>query len=282
MSGPVFWELLTDRDREVLLTAAGSRIFRADAVLCMEGDPTTHVFILLSGWVKVTNATRDGREILVALYGGGNVFGEIAGRVTGYRTATVRAIGQVRTLVIGAERFEDFLDAHPAASRAYRKAIAQGQQAAYEYQRNQALSSAAQRLACLVLDLAGREGTADRDRAEIAPHLSQEELASLISASRSTVTRALREWRSMRIISTDQRHIEILDRARLLRIAGRLAGGNAMRSRPAPFGLRSRCAAKTRTSQPGRMRELCSGRGSLAPAPMCLGTRPPHIQHSHR
>jgi CRP/FNR family cyclic AMP-dependent transcriptional regulator len=191
-------------------------------VLCMEGDPTTHLFILLSGWVKVTNVTRDGREILVALYGGGSVFGEIAGRVTGYRTATVRAIGPVRVLVIGAERFEDFLDAHPAVARAYRQAIAQGQQAAYEYQRNQSQSSGAQRLACLLLDLAGQEGTPAPDRGEIASQLSQEELASLISASRSTVTRALREWRSRRIISTDQRRIEILDRMRLARIAGRL------------------------------------------------------------
>ena len=222
VSGPSFWELLAGRDRDGLLAAAGSRKFAADAVLCMEGDPTTHLFILLSGWVKVTNVTRDGREILVALYGSGSVFGEIAGRVTGYRTATVRAIGPVRALVIGAERFEDFLDAHPAAARAYRQAIAQGQQAAYEYQRNQALSSGAQRLACLLLDLVGQEGTPSPDRSEIAAQLSQEELASLISASRSTVTRALHDWRSRQIISTDQRRIEILDRMRLLRIAGRL------------------------------------------------------------
>jgi DNA-binding transcriptional MocR family regulator len=51
--------------------------------------------------------------------------------------------------------------------------------------------------------------------------LSQEELASLIAASRSTVTRALQGWRSRQIIGTDQRHIEILDRATLERLSGR-------------------------------------------------------------
>lgn len=221
MGESAFWELLSDRDREGLLAAARPRLFRTNAVLCMEGDPTTHVFILLSGWVKVTTVTRDDREILVALYRGGNVFGEIAGRVTGYRTATVRAIGQVKALVITAERFEDFLDAHPAAARAYRQAVATAQQAAHANQRDRALASGAQRLACLLLDLAKQEGATNPEHGETGPPLAQEELASLIGASRSTVTRALHDWRSRRIIGTDQRRIEILDRTRLRRIADR-------------------------------------------------------------
>jgi Crp-like helix-turn-helix protein len=53
--------------------------------------------------------------------------------------------------------------------------------------------------------------------------LSQEELASLIGAFRSTITRALYDWRSRNIIRTDQRDITILDRALLLRIACRSA-----------------------------------------------------------
>jgi CRP/FNR family transcriptional regulator, cyclic AMP receptor protein len=223
-----FWEHLEDKDRNALLAAARPRIFGPNAVLCMEGDLTTHVFILLSGWVKVTTVARDGREILVALINGGNVIGEIAGRVTGYRTATVQAIGAVHALIISAERFEDFLDAHRAAARAYRQAIAEVQRAAHEYQRNRALSSGARRLACLLLDLAGQQSASDRDGIAAAPPLSQEELASLIGASRSTVTRALHDWRSRRIIGTDQRRIEILDQVRLLRIAGRLAQERAL------------------------------------------------------
>jgi CRP-like cAMP-binding protein len=54
--------------------------------------------------------------------------------------------------------------------------------------------------------------------------LSQEELASLIGASRSTVTRALSNWRSRHMIRTHQRHITILDRAALRRVAGRSLG----------------------------------------------------------
>jgi CRP/FNR family transcriptional regulator, cyclic AMP receptor protein len=162
-------------------------------------------------------------ENVVALRGGGSIVGEIAGQVTGYRTATVQATGPVRALTVGAERFEDFLDAHPGAARVHRQITAAERRAAHDYQRNQSLSSGAQRLARLLLDLTERASGPNRDGTEAAPPLSQEDLASLIGASRSTVTRALHDWRARQIIGTDQRHIEILDRARLLAIAGRLA-----------------------------------------------------------
>ena len=187
----------------------------------MEGEPSTHVFVLLSGWVKVITVSRDGREILEALRGEGDLVGEIAGQVTGYRTATVQAVGTVRALIVGADRFEGFLDANPRAAHAYRQAMTQRARVAYEQQRSHALLSGAQRLAGLLLDLAGQQSDGSRGSAALPLPLSQEELASLIGASRSTVTRALREWRSRRIIGTDQRHIEILDRTSLLHIADR-------------------------------------------------------------
>lgn len=221
MHGPGFWELLDKEDREGLISAARSRLFPAGIALCMEGEPTTHVFILLSGWVKVITVTRDGREILEAVRGEGDVIGEIAGQVTGYRTATVRAIGTVRALIVGTRRFEGFLEAHPRAAQAYRQAMTEQLRVAYEQQRNHACLSGAQRLAGLLLDLAEQQNRVNRHSVTMPLPLSQEELASLIGASRSTVTRALHEWRSRYVIGTDQRHIEILDQTRLLRIAGR-------------------------------------------------------------
>jgi CRP/FNR family transcriptional regulator, cyclic AMP receptor protein len=220
--GPGFWGLLGEGDRAALMSAARSRVFPAGVMLCMEGEPTTHVFILLSGWVKVTTVTREGREVLEALRGDGDIIGEMAGQITGYRTATVRAIGTVRALIVGAEQLGDFLDAHQGAAHSYRQAMAERQQAAYEQQRGHAVLSGAQRLAGLLLDLAEQHDGERRNAGTTPLPLSQEELASLIGASRSTVTRALHEWRSRRIIGTNQRHIEILDQTRLLRIADRL------------------------------------------------------------
>lgn len=215
-----FWGLLGDGERASLMALSRPRTFSDSALLCMEGEPSTHVFVLLSGWVKIITVADDGREMLAALRGEGDFVGEIA-QVTGYRTATVQATGTVRALVVGAERFETFLDAHSGAARAYRHVMTEYQRAAHSSQRSMAISSGPRRLAVLLLDLAGRHGQRTDDGLRTALPLSQEELASLIGSSRSTVTRALSDWRSRRIISTHQRHITILDQPALRRISGR-------------------------------------------------------------
>lgn len=216
-----FWKLLGDRERESLRAIARPRVFADNAILCLEGEPTTHVFIVLSGWVKIITVTSEGRETLAALRGEGDVVGEIA-QVTGYRTATVQAIGTVRALIAAAEQFEAFLDAHPAADRSYRRVMTEYQRDAHSSQRSKTLSSGPQRLAALLLHLAEQHGERTESGLRTALPLSQDDLASLIGASRSTVTRALSDWRSRHIITTHPRHITILNHPALRRLAGRL------------------------------------------------------------
>lgn len=158
--------------------------------------------------------------MLAALRGEGDIVGEIA-QVTGYRTATIQALGTVRTLIVGADRFGRFLDAHVEAARAYRRAMTEYQRAAHSSQRNKSTASGSRRLADLLLDLAERHGSRTADGLRTALPLSQEELASLIGSSRSTVTRALSDWRSRKVITTHPRHVTILDQAALRWIAGR-------------------------------------------------------------
>ena len=219
-----FLGLLAGRDREALLAASRPQAFKSGTTLCMQGEPSTHVFILVSGWVKVITVTRDGREMLVGLRSAGDIVGEIAGQVTGYRTATIQAIGAAQALIVGTRQFGEFLDAHPGAAQAHRRVMAEQQRAAHEERRRHALASGPQRLACLLLDLVARHGEATETSLTAPLPLSQEEIASLIGTSRSTVTRALQDWRSRQIIRTGQRSITILDRGRLLRIAAPDAG----------------------------------------------------------
>jgi CRP/FNR family transcriptional regulator, cyclic AMP receptor protein len=214
-----FWQLLGETDRSAIRVEGRTVTFAGNALLCLEGEPSTHVFILLSGWVKIILAGSDGREMLSGLRGPGDVVGEIAGEVTGYRTATVRAIGTVHTLIVAADRFGAYLDTHPDASHAYRKAMASHQLASYEVRRDQALSNGAQRLARLLLDLTQRHGAGQPSAGGPAGlPLSQEDLASLIGASRATVTRTLHNWRSRGAVRTGPRHITVLDDTILRRI----------------------------------------------------------------
>jgi CRP/FNR family transcriptional regulator, cyclic AMP receptor protein len=213
-TGPAqgFWGLLSDDERTVLASLGRTTVYPPGAVMCVEGDPNTHVFVLVDGWVKIVGVTSDGHELTLALRGQGDTVGEVAGETTGYRNATVQAVGTVRALVVPYERFSSFLDAHDGADRAYRRMVTRRWNDAESMLRARSVTSGAQRLAGLLLELADSE-------LQTAMTLTQEELASLTGASRATVTRALSNWRRRGIIRTGQRDITITDPGALRKIA---------------------------------------------------------------
>jgi CRP/FNR family transcriptional regulator, cyclic AMP receptor protein len=221
-TGPAqaFWALLTDDERGVLSGLGRVTSFAPGTLMCVEGEPVTHVFILVDGWVKIQSVTSEGRELVLALRGQGDVIGELAGETTGHRTASVQAIGTVRALIVGFEKFSSFLDSHLGAGHAYRRVFAQRWNDSESLLRSRSVTNGAQRLAGLLLDLAARHGTPAGHAVHVAMPLTQVELASMIGVSRATVTRALSNWRDRGIIRTGQRDLTIADLGTLRKIAG--------------------------------------------------------------
>jgi CRP-like cAMP-binding protein len=215
-----FWAQLTDEERAVLADLGRITVYPPGSVMCVEGDPATHVFVLVDGWVKVLGVTSDGHEMVLALRGRGETVGEMAGETTGHRTATVQAVGTVRALIVAYEKFSSFLDDHAGAARAYRRMVTRRWSEAEWMLRTRSVTSGAQRLAVLLLELAGWRDSEQDPAARTAMMLTQEELASLTGASRATVTRALGNWRRRGIIRTGQRDITITDLGALRKIAG--------------------------------------------------------------
>ena len=218
-----FWALLTDEERAVLSGLGRVTTFASGGVMCVEGDPATHVIVLLDGLAKVLTSTADGHELTIALRGNGDLVGELAGETTGYRNATVRAIGTVRALIVAYEKFSSFLDSHPGAGHAYRHVVTHRWNDADSMLRSHPVTNGAHRLAIVLLDLATRYGSETEQGVHIAVPLSQDELASLAGASRATVTRALSNWRRRGIILTGQRDITITGLKDLRKIAGHQA-----------------------------------------------------------
>lgn len=215
-----FWTLLSQDERNALSGIGLSREYAPGATICLEGDPTTHVFILLAGWVKILSTTKDGQAILLDLRGAGDLVGEVAGETTGRRNATIQATEPVRALVVRHDKFSSFLDNHQGADRAYRRVVTQKWNDTDAMLRRRAGTTGTQRVAALVLDLAGRHGRPKDGMIDLTIPLSQEELASLAGTSRATVTRAYTNWRQRRLIRTGPRRITIVDPQGLRKVAG--------------------------------------------------------------
>jgi CRP-like cAMP-binding protein len=221
--GPGFWALLTTDEQRILWSLGHSKKYPRGGTICVEGDPATHLFVLLGGWVKILSVTDNGHEIILGLRGDGDLVGEASGETVGRRNATMQAIGAVHALIVSYDRFSSFLDTHPGASRSYRRIMTQRWSNADAMLRRRTLTSGAQRLAGLLLDLAGRHGNQVGSTVEIALPLSQEQLASLAGTSRATVARAFSDWRGRGLIRTGRHRIALIDLPTLQKLAGPVA-----------------------------------------------------------
>jgi CRP-like cAMP-binding protein len=215
---PGFWHQLSTGDQNRLTTAGNIGLYAPGATICRQGEPATFLFVLIGGWVKVVTVSRDGDEAVLALRGDGDVVGEFAGEMGGYRTATMYALIDVEAVLIQHKRFSAFLDGCPPAAAAYRRVLIRRNRETADTLAAQATTSGAQRLAAQH----GRplDPAAAGPEVVITLPLTQEELADLAHVSRATATRALAGWRKRNIVQTGHRRIVIVDPGALRRLAG--------------------------------------------------------------
>ena len=111
---PLFAELSPD-DLKEIADVAREQLYPDDAVLFREGEEGDELYVLASGQVRVTKGS-NGIEKIVARRGVGEFLGEMAIFESARRSATVRAEGEVRALVIDANAFKSILRDRPEVS----------------------------------------------------------------------------------------------------------------------------------------------------------------------
>ncbi len=99
---------LSPEDLERIAEIAEEQLFLDKALLCREGEPGQTLFVIASGNVDVIKKFGD-TETVLATRTNGEFVGEMAILETAPRSATLRARGGVRTLVIDGNAFNAIL-----------------------------------------------------------------------------------------------------------------------------------------------------------------------------
>ncbi len=175
------------------------RKFRAGEHLLRRESSDGGVIAVVSGQCKVTDVDSDGHEVLVAIRGPGDVFGEIAALTGGPRTASVVAMQAVRAAIVSLEQFDAYLDGSPEAGRRLATMLAHRVAETTGPARSAHLKVEA-RLAFRLLMLGERFGRADGDAVSIRTPLTHDDYASWVGATRAVTTRALGGMRSRGLI----------------------------------------------------------------------------------
>ena len=200
------WELLASAGTEVGY-GAGESILR-------QGDPPTHVSVLLSGRVKVLTGSADGTVLLLAVRGPGELLGSMGVIGRHGRSASVVALEPCVTRVLGADRFRALIREHgleEALLRRTMRRILEGE----AWRAELAALPADPRVARALERLAapGVDGLPE-------VNLDQTEIGQAVGLSRSMVAAALARFRKRGLVRTERRKIVVLDLSGLRALAG--------------------------------------------------------------
>ncbi|HEY7954588.1 MAG TPA: Crp/Fnr family transcriptional regulator [Polyangia bacterium] len=188
----VSWLAELDEPARFELSGAVEENVARGAVIVRANEPSRAVFIVREGGVKEVQTTPEGKEVILALHGPGDLFGDLAPwHDGGAAPAAAIALIQSKVLSVPRESWERVLDAHPEMQRALRGQLARRITDAWRLVRMLSRYTTEARLKSALLLLAERWGQPREEGIEIALDLTHRTLADLAGASREKVTRAL-------------------------------------------------------------------------------------------
>lgn len=216
-TGLTFLSRLDPDARDALVGAGVQRHYRPGNPVYQEGGKADTIAVLMDGRVKISTVTPDGRDVLLAFRSAGDLLGEMSTLVGEPRTARVIAIDPVRLLIVPFGVFDQLLDEHQGLVAALLQTLVD-RVVDSDRHRVELEHETDQRLVLQLIRLMDRFGTPGADGSVVVDlPLSQDDLASLILASRGAVARALRDLRHDAVVRTARRKLVICDPAALRR-----------------------------------------------------------------
>ncbi len=212
--GSLFADLARE-DFQALVSTFQPRTFRKGEVLVEAGGPGGSVFIIESGKVRISLPGTEGREVTLAHLSGGDCFGEMSMLDGEPRSATVCAVEDTTVLVGTREDFMRSLEGNPGLAMSLLVTMSRRLRAANEIIESLSFLDVQGRVARLLLDSAEEEGTKVADGIEIPLPYTRQEMANIVSTSRETLTRVLKNFEKLKYIRLMRRKAVIINEPRL-------------------------------------------------------------------
>jgi len=208
---------LADHELAALNDIARSKTLPRGQVFLWEGDASTICASIVSGVLKVSSATADGREQIVGLLFPGDFVGQPFREEL---SLTVTALSDASLCTYPRARFEAVLDDHVRLERL----LLQRTMTALDEARTRMLTlgrkTAGERVAGFLLEMANRCGD-EADGQSFDLPLTRGQMADVLGLTIETVSRQLTNLKTaMAIALPSSRGITIVDRDRLESAAG--------------------------------------------------------------
>jgi CRP/FNR family transcriptional regulator len=195
-------------------------LYQPGMQLFSEKSTPAGIFIVVSGEVKLSINSSEGKRLILSIAKAGEVLG-LSSVLSGLPSEmTAEVLYPARIAVIERDQFIGFMSCHPEVYQVVTKELSLQYKVACEQLRTVALSSSApEKLARLLLDWS-ENGQKTEAGTRVRFSLTHEEIGEFIGASRETVTRTLSSFKSRRLVAFHGSILTIPSKGALQSLAG--------------------------------------------------------------
>ena len=193
------------------------------------GEPGKEMCIVLSGGVKISALSADGKEIIFDLLSAGDFFGELSMLDGKPRTATVTTLVPSVLVVLERNFFMPFLEDNPSTAIRLLHIMAHRMRTADTFLEEVLFFDSETRLAKRVMALKNIYGKTVGNTVQIDLKVSQQDIANLVGITRERVNKHLKKWERAEIIGLQQGRLTIQNLPLLQELASEAGSLNLMK-----------------------------------------------------
>lgn len=198
---------LPETTLHALSTIAIPQHYPAGAVLYLEDDPATAMYVVVQGRVKIARVSVRGREQVLHVITPGQHFNTVPVFDNGPCPASAEALTKVDLFALPSQAMRHVVEAHPQLALALLHEVTSHLRHMVNLVDTLALHPVQERLAHLLLSQA--EASA---RGEDLPPLTQAEMAARLGTVREMVGRTLKTFEILGLVRIERGTIIVLDR----------------------------------------------------------------------
>lgn len=215
------FQSLDDGGLQRLVAQSRQRHYGPGDTLFHEGDPAHALYFLRVGTVKVLGLTEDGRENVLNVLAAGDVFPHATFLEPGAYPATAQAIDDCDALLLSRESMVALMRENGEFALRYADMAVRQLRELQLRLRELAGRDLQGRVALALVRLLEKESCRYSDTCLLGRrriHLTHQEIAGMVGASRESVSRVLSGLRSDGCVASGPDGLEVLDREKLLQL----------------------------------------------------------------
>lgn len=190
---------LDEAQHDTLATRLKSVVFKRNQVIFLKNDPGEALYLIESGRVKISILNSEGKDLIINIYGAGEVFGEMSVFDGLPRSAAATALTSVEAWSLSRMAFQQLLAEVPGLAASVINLLSRRLRFTTEQTEMLGLLGAYERVSLKLLQLIPSEAA----NGPYTINLSQQELAAMLGLSREWLNKVLKSFADQGLVKVE-------------------------------------------------------------------------------